>query len=288
MEVKYFKKLGLLLMAVLILAGCKKEDGWEPGPEIEEGNMSVYFEPLSSYDLKLSAEDDKLVEVNVSRIKTDDAATVKLNLESVPEGVVVPEEVKFEAEQKTVKMFIDLSNMPEGVKGQVKISLPSDMSSPYTAGSSKITLDVYLAPWITIASKVTYEFRDQTFECVLQMMEGTNIFRIPDFMGSGLDFVFRQETPGLSKTNMILLKNIQETDYGWALYDEKNGEYPEWSPDGAEPLIYYMDIQATGGYCVVDFANGYIYIGPTVEYTDGSWEYADYYFRFTLDFNPFE
>lgn len=288
MELKYIKKAGLALFAAVALTSCQDTSDWQPGPDVEEGNMQVYFEPLASYDLKLSAEDEKLIAVNVSRIKTDEAATIKLNRESVPEGVEVPEEVVFKADERTTTIYVNIENMPEGVKNQVKFSLPENMTSPYTAGSSNIDLKVYLAPWLTVASKVTWEFRGKSFEAVLQMMEGTDIFRIPNFMNSGLDFVFRQEKAGMAKTNMVLIKNCTPSAYGWYFFDDKLGDYPEWTPDGEEPKISYMDIQATGGYCTVDFKNGEIYISPTVDYSDGSSAYEDIYFNFTLDFNPFE
>ncbi len=288
MDLKYIKKAGLALLATLSLTACQDNYEWQPGPDVEAGNMQVYFEPLASYDLKLSAEDNKLIEVNVSRINTDEAATIKINQDSVPTGVSLPDSVVFEANQKTAQIYVNIENMPEGVPGEVRFSLPENMTSPYTAGSSSVTLKVYLAPWVTIASNATWEFRGQTFNAVIQMMEGTNIFRIPNFLNSGLDFVFRQETPGLAKTNMVLIKNCTPSDYGWYFFDDKLGDYPEWTPDGAEPKISYMDIQATGGYCTVDFAKGEIYISPTIDYSDGTWGYVDFYFNFTLDFNPFE
>ena len=306
------KHIFQVLLAAAAAAGmtaCSDSDDWTPGPQAAPGCMGVYFGELSSYDITLGPDDSRLVAVTVGRSKTDEAATVPITIIEAPEGVVIPASVDFDADQQATQFFIDLENMPSKSSGTISLALPDDLTSPYAAGTSSISLKVAISgAWIPVSNSVTLStdgvYPDMTTR--LLYLDGTNTFKVPDFFGSGVDFIFTMSSPGNGwtyikpSTNYIDAKQAYPDfgwgDYpyegGWFLYDTANAEYPYWSPDGVTfPEIYLLEFE--DDYCYMQLIedeanNGFIYLNPYIYYYDGGGKFINMTFSFTTEFTPFD
>lgn len=294
MKSLYIKSLAVVLL--LTTAACSNND-WTPGPDVDPGCMTVFFEPIKSYDVVIEPDDSRLFPVTIGRAKTDEAASVAINVVSAPEGVVVPSTVDFEVGQETQTIFIDLENMASKSSGTISLALPENMTSPYGAGNPTLDLNVTVSgAWLPLGEDVVIYF-SKNYEPInssLYLLDGTYNFKIPNFLNSGVDFVFTVAEPGEGTLRIIPVKNYMDvkeywgSDYsynGWVLYDEATETVPEWSIDGTYPYISLFEFDAD--YATIDVANGYIFFGPYIYFTDGTSNYIDQYIYFTPLFNPF-
>lgn len=298
-------KLGLkpyiLLAAPLLMASCSDSDKWEPGPQ-ENNTMGVFFRQLDKYDYSLEPDDNHIVTVNVGRIDSKEAATVPLKVLSCPEGVAIPESVSFDAGEEETSFTIDLTAMPSKTSGEVKLQIDPAYSTLYGQGSSLLEMNVTITgQWIVLAdnlvldySKGTYAYPDQTTE--LLMLEGTQRFKIPNFMNSGVDLVFTVDDPTKSDANIIPFTNCvwyedlypeYDDEYEcWYLYDTATQTYPMWSPDGSEPYITYAMFYGVG-YSYIMMKEGYGYFTIAADYDNGKSGWCDVVLTFDPKFDPF-
>lgn len=291
----------MLLVASLLVASCSDSDKWEPGPQ-ENDTMGVFFRELDKYDYSLEPDDNHIVNVTVGRIDSKDAATVPLKIVSCPEGVVVPESVSFDAGEEETSFVVDLTGMPYKTSGEVKLQIDPAFSTLYGEGSSVLEMNVTITgQWIVLAdnlvidySKGTYDYPDQQTE--LLMLEGTQRFKIPDFMNSGVDFVFTVDDPTKSDPEIVPFTNCiwydevfpdEDNEYEcWYLYDTANQTYPVWSPDGSEPKITYAMFYGLG-YSYIMMKKGYGYFTIASDYDNGKSGWCDVVLTFDAKFDPF-
>lgn len=294
MKLKYITAFA----ATLIFAATScSDDDWQPGPDVNPDCMTVYFEPLNSYNLIIEPDDSRLIPVTVGRAKYDEAATVPLTVSQKPEGVVIPESVDFAAGEQAKTIFIDIENMASKSSGTVSISIPEELTSPYAAGNAIINLNITVSgAWLPLANNAYYYFDDDAYpeaDADIYMLEGTNNFKIANFLNSGIDFVFTVEEPGTGSLAIIPVRNYLDVsevwdnyDYdGWVLFDEATYTYPEWSPDGSFPYIEILEFDPA--YANINVGSGYIYFSPYFRYTDGTATYHTVWFVFTPLFDPF-
>lgn len=298
MILKYIKAalLAAALPAAAMLTGCT-ETVWTPGPDVSADNLSLYFEPRDSYAMLLGPDDSRIIPVTVSRARTEQAASIPVTVLEAPEGVTVSASVDFAAGQATSTIFVNAESMADKTTGSVVLNLPEDMVSPYGAGTTSLSLKLTTAgSWIPVDTDATVTFgsKFQSVTCALYVMDGTRTFKIPDFLGSGLDFVF-VPSPDIAQAtaikptlrNYMLTADYYETDTypGWILYDTANADYPEWSPDGGSLKVTWMEFDFE--YADMNFSAGTIYLSPFTYFNDGSSTYLDINIKFTPDFNPF-
>lgn len=295
MKLIYIKSLAAAAL-ITVAASCSDEK-WTPGPDVAPGCLTVYFEPLASYDLVLEPDDSRLIPVTIGRAKTDDAATVAINVVAAPQGVTVPASVDFAAGQQSATIFIDVEDMASKSSGTISLALPDDMTSPYGAGNPDLNLKVTVSgTWMPIGEDAMIYFSKNydPISTKLYILDGTYNFKLPDFLGSGLDFVFTVKNPGSGTLAVTPVKNfIDVHDYwgadyaynGWILYDQENETLPEWSIDGSYPDVSVLEFDAD--YSTIDVESGYIFFGPYFTFSDGSAGYIDLYIYFTPLFNPF-
>ena len=264
MKFRYTKALATV--AILAVASCS-DNKWEPGPDVNPGAMTVFFEPLSTYDIIVEPDDSRLIPVTVSRARNEKAATVAIT-STCPEEVIVPETVEFEAGEQSKTIFIDIVNMPSKSSGAISLSLPEEMTTPYGAGNAAITMNVTISgAWILLADDVQVIFNNtygRLYNSSLYILDGTNNFKFPNFLNSGLDFVFTVNEPGIGNLRYVPIKNyIDVHDYfdasyeynGWFLHDDANNTYPEWSPDGTLPFISLIEFDSD--YSYINFTEGF-------------------------------
>lgn len=294
---KYTIKV-LAAMAVIATAiSCSEKSEWTPGPDVAPGCMGVYFEPLSSNEILVAADDSKLLPFTVGRAVTDDAATVEFIVNSCPEGAVVPSSVSFEAGQQTATCYIDVEDMPSKTSGTVSLAIPEKMLSPYAAGVSELSLKIDIAgQWLTFAkdAKVSFSSVFPGMTTDILMLDGTNNFKINNFLGSGIDFTFSFGEPGenggypfIPVSNYVDVHDRWGADYeynGWFIYDYENNGYAAWAIDDESPYIY--DMEFDGDYSNGYFSDKYLYFYTYTTY-DGGATFIEIWIEFEPEFDPF-
>lgn len=296
----------ILISGVFMLTGCSDE--WQPGPEVES-TMGVYFGTQSAYSYVIEPDDSHLLEMTLGRMDYDKEATVPLTLVASPEGVKVPPSVTFAAGSKTASITVDVTDMQEKTNGVVELAIDPAYTNIYAAGTSSLHLDIQMTGgWIPVADKVTIRYEDQNFNNVLPVqttqilqLDGTDKFKIVDFLYSGLDLYFNvadideHQTSGSSEIvpykNAISYSEIFDDDdiYDmWVFYDTANEELPSWTPPGATCPVDFVSFYSGKSYESISFKTGSGKFLADLEFTDESWTFLYITISFKPNFNPFD
>lgn len=302
---KHLFKSYILLAGVAMLTSCSS-DKWEPGAQPAD-NMGVYFDEQSAYTYMIEPDDSHLITLTFRREDTSEEATVPLKSISCPEGVVLPQSVTFAAGSATAEAVADLTGMPEKTSGRIELQIDPAYSTIYAAGTSSLQLNITMTGgWIPVADScsITYDgnnstgiFTEQTTQ--LLVLDGTDRFRIVDFMYSGLDLYFRiadkqiHESTGYSELvpykNFIKYAEIYPDDsYDmWCLYDTAKDKLPLWTPKGSSKEVSLANFYSGEDYSYIGFQTGWGEIWGTVDFSDGSWDYIYVTIQFKPLFDPF-
>lgn len=294
------------IAATLLLAACSDKDSWEPG-EVSTSKMGVFFTELEKYDVTIEADDPHVFTIGMARIDATDAASVPIKVVSCPEGVVIPSSVDFDAGEESTSFEIDANDMPLKTSGDIILQIDPAYAALYGAGSSQLTMKVTTTGgWELLADDVVISCYINDYPDLsgsLYVLEGTNRFKIPDFMGSGTDLVFSVSNTALTNPVIFPLTNCQyyyelwssyedDEDFPWYFYDTEKAAYPAvWTPEGwsksIEYLTFYVYDDGDKG-CYFGINRGYGMMTAYIDFADGSgaWEYFE--FNFTPKFNPFE
>lgn len=302
---KLYKSL-LSVCALLILGACSSDDAWAPG-DADTSTIGVFFKGLDKYDVVVEADDSHVFDVQIDRLDATDEITVPLKVISCPEGVIVPDAIDFAAGESSATFQIDVTEMAPKTSGSVVLEIDPAYASMYGAGSSVLTMNVTITGgWVLLADDVvisTYinSFPDLTEE--LYVLEGSNRYKIPDFLNSGTDLVFTLSDPSLNYPVIWPFTNYQyyyelwpseyedDEDYPWYFYNTEEASYPAiWTPAGWPKSVEYISFNIYDGDdkgCYFGIMKGYGYMESYFEFADGtvSWEYLE--FNFTPKFDPF-
>lgn len=305
MKSKY--KLLAAACVLLMAGGCSDSDDWAPGPQDTETGVSAYFEKPSqtSYVFDSSAAaDDMTFTVTVARQVTDNAISVPITLTSDVDGFAAPSAVDFAAGSATASFDVACSGIPNGKQASLTITLDPAQTNVYGEGLYAVEYSVIKADWVEISDNVRYLYGSMypNTSGKMYILDGTHMFKLTDFFGSGLDVEFNCDTP--DATAFVPVSNADyenvdddDKDYnGWYLYDEANVEYPEWTPGNAEGytsisyLLFYAN--ADDGYCQMiynsDTLYGYMNFMTGVILSNDSWVWGSFQVDFNLKYNPFE
>lgn len=302
MKLKY--KSYILLLGAFLATSCSDNDDWQPG-ESEEDTAGVFFRAIDKYDYTLEADDSRIIPVTLGRANADEAVTVPIEVKTDLKGVVYPSEVSFAAGEDSVTIDIDLTETPSKTAGDIAISLDSRYTTLYGAGSSSFSIHVNIAgSWLVLADDLKVDILDSNSNSVyptentkLYFLDGSDRFKIPDFMNSGVDFIFTLDSPSSTWSALIPYTNYMDysdafpgESYGydvWYLYDTANSSYPVWSPDGTEPKITSAIIYYDYEWSYIGIQEGYGSLSVDMGYEDGSysWNYVD--LTFSVLFDPF-
>lgn len=303
MKLKYLSSA--FLMAAMMISSCSDSNKWEPG--VPEGEtMGVYFKNLDNYDILILDDEDRSATIRLGRVESDAEAIVPLKVLSCPEGVTVPESVRFEAGSESASFTIDMKDMPLSSTGMVTVQIDPAYSSQYAAGTSVMNLKVTVSGgWQVIADDLILDYTENTYQypqqhLELYILDGTKRFKIPNLMYSGIDFIFTVDDPEASRPLIVpytnckwfaeLFPTTEDTYHCWYFYDTATATYPEWSPDGVSPAIvdlmfYGYDDSST--YSYINFKSGYGYLSSATTYDNGKYGYGDLELYFTPKYNPF-
>lgn len=298
---KLLYKSLLTVSALLTLGACSSDDAWLPG-DADVPTMGVFFKGLDKYNVTVEADDSHVFTGQVERLDATEEATVPLKVVSCPEGVLVPESVYFAAGETSATITIDVTDMAPKTSGTVTLEIDPAYASMYGAGSSVLSMNIEITGgWVLLADDLKLEYYygkypDETTE--LYALEGSNRFKIPNFMNSGIDFVFTVSSTTYSYPYIIPYTNYvySESEYdiedeGWYLYDTANASYPaNWTPVGGTKELEFITIYTFDGEDYASWIGVNKGLGELTCYFDyadgtGAWEYIE--LTFTPKFNPF-
>lgn len=290
----------------MMLLGACSSDNWEPG-EADNPTMGVFFTSLEKYSVTVEADDPHVFTVELGRIDASTEASVPLKVISCPEGVVVPSAVEFEAGAETATIEIDVNDMALKSTGDIVLEVDPAYAAVYGAGTSQMSMTVTIAGgWVVLADDVEITCYINTsypaLKAELWVLEGSNRFKIPDFLGSGTDLVFYLSSTTSSYPVMFPFTNYKyyyelwssyedDEDYPWYFYDTEKAKYPSiWTPEGWPKSIEYVTFYLYDGddkASYINLSTGYATMESYIDFADGSgtWEYFE--FSFTTKFDPF-
>lgn len=294
-------------MVLLMAGGCSDSDDWTPGPQDNETGVSAYFEKPSqtSYVFDSSSSADYMTfPVTVSRQVTDNAVSIPITLTSDVDGFSAPSTVDFAAGAATASFDVACSGLPDGKRANVTITLDPAQTDIYGEGLYAVEYSVIKSDWVEISDNVRYLYNSMypNTSGKMYILDGTHLFKLTDFFGSGLNVEFNCDTP--DATAFVPVSNAdyenvddEDKDYnGWYLYDEANVDYPEWTPGDAEgytPISYLLlYANADDSYCQMIYDSstlyGYMSFTTGVILADGGWQWGAFQIDFNLKYNPFE
>lgn len=296
-----------LISGLLLVSACSSDD-WNPGPEVE-ATMGVYFDTQSEYSYLIEPEDNHQLELTLGRIDAEKEVTVPFTIVSCPESVVAPQSVTFQAGSHEASVILDVTGMPEKTSGVVELQIDPAYTYTYAAGTSSLHLDIQMTgAWIPVSDGVTIRYEDSDYNNIwpvqstqILYLDGTDRFKIVDFLYSGLDLYFNvkdkdeHQTSGSSEIvpykNSISYEEVfdEDDDYDmWVFYDTDKQELPTWTPPGAPSPVDFVSFYSGKSYEAISFKTGTGKFLADLEYTNGSWKFLYITIEFKPKFNPFD
>lgn len=300
-------------MAVMALAaGCNGSDKWEPGPKDENTGVSAYFEAPSQTSYIFGSDfnvEDMVINLPVKRKVTAGEATVGVSLTSDVEGFQCPSSVVFKDGEDEATLTVKCSEIPNGKMCDFTLMLADDQTNIYGQGLNQLSLSAIKSDWKILAPRARYLYSDINYDAIypstsgeLYQLEGTMLFKLTDFFGSGLDVTFKCSKPKddvfypLQNADFDNVYGEDRNDLGWYLYNEAETDWPTWVPGGVDgyPAISYLLFYSVSDYNVMtmlyDEKNLYGYIGLTaaVTFDDNTFKWGNFQVDFYLDYKPFE
>ena len=281
------------MVAMILATACddKNDSNYEPGLPTADGSMAVYFADSNPTEFIFQPGEATEVEIGVSRLKgVETAAEVPLVV-TADAGLTVPATAKFEAGESTTTIKVEFGGLEESKKYNLMVTVPEEYADHYTikAGATTYSGYIMVAAWESISDnvKMTWTTKGVTseFTTSFQQLGNTNRFRFPNFLNSGVDYIF---TIGSNSTayagyNCITTYANYEPYEGTEakgayLFDDATQSYPTWSvADGTievADICILEDYGTTTGYSCISITrrSGYVYLYFS-DYTDGSYEY---------------
>jgi hypothetical protein len=251
------KKIIYSLFAVCAMLGftaCGDDDDWTAGDPDSPDSPGVFFADDNSFAFQFeSGLETPAMSIHLKRLNAENAVTVPLTSTVDDEHIKVPESVEFAAGQTDAYIIVNATGIPERTTFNMEISVPEAYRTLYGQGSDVYNGTVVIVSWIEIDTNFKYRYCDGNNQTLytagygtLSFLAGTNKYKLSNFMGSGMDFMFELDSTqsGCSTTFIGInpLTNYLATgnDYDcWYLYDTDKGDYPSWSIDDKQIKYFY-------------------------------------------------
>lgn len=300
-------------VALLAATGCSDSGDWMPGPEDTDTGVCAYF-PMPSKSSYIFDSEGNSAEMNVmitvSRSVTDEAASIPVTLTSDATGFsMATPTADFAAGEASTTVTVNCSGIPAGVKESFTLTLPEDQTDIYGEGLAAVSCSVIKSEWKEISDQARYIYSYSDYTQMypntygtLEHLDGTYMFKLTDFFGSGLDVTF--ECPSTAQTAFLPLNNamfgVAPDGYEglecWYLYDEENQTYPEWTPGDVSgyPAISYLLFYGLTNYTSIymnydpESLYGYIAFTCDADFDNGDFAWGAFQADFYLKYNPFE
>lgn len=307
-------KFAIALSSILIgigAAGCS-DDKWEPGPEDNDTGVKAYFVAPKTTTYNFGSDyqpEDMNITLTVGREITEGEATVGVTLKSDAEGFSIPSSVTFADGEEFTTLSINCSGVAGGAYSKCTVYLADNQVDTYGPGLTEVSLSAIQADWLLLSDGARYLYSDANYKAIypetygmLYQLEGTKIFKLTDFFGSGLDITFECNKPQddvlypLQNADFESVYEEDKEDLGWYLYDDANSSWPSWTPGGVTgyPAITYLLFYSSSYYNVCSMVYdekelyGYIALTAGVNFSDGDFKWGNFQVDFYLMYNPFE
>ncbi|MGN0222036.1 MAG: hypothetical protein ACI4BA_07960 [Prevotella sp.] len=255
-----------VMAAALFAASCddKNDDNYEAAPAIPADCIGVYFDSTNPTGTILVSEDEKSVEIALSRRVTDEAASVPITCVSKEEGIVVPATAEFQAGEATTSISITCDEIQLSRICNFTLAIDERYADHYTIVDGATTYEgsILKAAWQTVSENVvfTLNYRGENLEITstLEQLGETNRYRIKNFLGSSMDMYFNvtgdASVAGYSK--MEPYANYEPYDgteaNGFYLIDgnaeTEEDKYPAWTLADGTVVSWICILQSYPGY----------------------------------------
>lgn len=248
----------------LVATGCSDDDSYEPGPQTSPDCMQVYFLSSNEAAKTIDASDEYAITLQVGRIKTASAASVPIKIISQDEVLSIPANVEFAAGQSTAAIKISFPNAKTATTYSYRIEIEgSEYVDPYTVldGSYKFAGSVLIASWQVAIKDATFTFASNfpAFKQDILQMEGTNKYKIENYLNSGTDLLFTADPA----TNLITpIGGYQSSATAWYFYNNDTEKIPiPCFPAGSDISIdsFYLYLGASYTYLNLKTKKGRLY-----------------------------
>lgn len=276
------------------LTSCDDDDNYSPGAEPGVNDKGVYFSSDNASEFVKAEGDEKSVTVLVERENTEGELAVPIEVLSKTDNIAeVSSEAVFadgESEAEVIVTYTDLDTAPS-----CELKIPDEYANPYKEkdGLYRFTVSIYKLR--TISTYVVYAsdqgtpdyFSGATSE--LLQYEGSNIFILRNFLGSGIDFKFSisgsgsnfdASDPTKCYGGITPLDHYYTSGEGWYLMTntDGSGDCATWtvpgSAYGVNDFMFFWSYSS-------DYSYHYNYIDLTPE-GSGSSDYGYGYFESTI------
>lgn len=244
--------------------GCNDDDSYEPGPQTSPNCMRVYFLSTNEASKVIDASEEYAITLKIGREQTASAASVPIKILSQDEVLSIPTKVEFTAGQSISTIKISFPNAATATPYSYRLEIDgSEYADPYAIldGASKFTGSVLVASWEVAIKEATFKFGSifPAFKQDILQMEGTNKYKITNYLNSGTDFVFTLD----ATTNVITpAGGYQSSATAWYFYNNDTEKIPiPCYPTGSEISInsFYLYLGASYTYLNLKTKKGRLY-----------------------------
>lgn len=298
------------LLAVLVstaFAACSDDDNFEWTKPVSGDNPGVYFAASNSASELLTPEEydnHQTFSLTLKRANTKGDLKVPVIVDKADPAFKIPESAEFKDGESETQIEIGCPNLEFLKTYRFIIHLPEDMANPYvkTDGSYIFNYDIMVARWIKVVDQAQFVWGKSEFGSTnsdIYWLEGQNVFRIENWLGSGVDMQFAIVAQDKENTSVYTTDAFNPNDrstwhgtiqpvkkflmnsdgeYWWFMRDVENEEYAAWYPDGEDKLgisyvNFYYDITSED-YASIDMRGSTssfaLYLTPYIYYTDGN------------------
>jgi len=258
---KTLKYLFICICGLALTVCCSDESDYEPGPQADSDCMQVYFKNTNAAAVILTSDEDYVLNLEVGRVKTSEAASVPVVVESKDEVFNIPDRVEFAAGQSVAVLPVTFPNAQTAINYSFSISLDgSKYVDPYAIleGSSRFFGKLLIASWVVFAPNVKFTFQkdfDPFYHDIL-LLEGTDNYKIKNYLNTGYDLTFTID----ATNSAVIPSGGRSTSTMWYCEGEDGSYYPFTGP-GTTTIVtrfaFYLGASYT--YMKLDTKTGRFY-----------------------------
>lgn len=194
---KVRKYIALLLggIALMSIAACSDDDGRTESPIVDPNCIGASFGDNNTDFIELEDTDPTEITLEVTRDKTDAAATVAIQvLANTGDVFSIPESVSFAAGEATAELTISFDKAEFKKEYSFEIALESSAVNPYK-GNGFATFTIQRLKWVDVLGECTfkdwvfaeYNKNNDGYKVKLERVDGEDRYRIVDPFTAGLE-----------------------------------------------------------------------------------------------------
>ncbi|MDH6341740.1 hypothetical protein M2480_000803 [Parabacteroides sp. PFB2-12] len=265
----------LAVVATTLFCACSNDDNYSPGEQNDPNTMAVFFPTNNRNVIVLSNQDEYKIDILVSRLKSDQAATVPVKVIKKDEVFVVPESVVFQAGQAESTITVTFPSAETasysfilGIEGKEYVDQYSIVD-----GHSQYDCTIHIEKWEVAISQATFGFASlfEPEKVDILKQDGLNRYKIVNYLKSGFDFVFSID----ENMNIVPEGGHKPNANNWYFSAGNTAAYPvpKAGSEGLTITNFYVYVSVSGTHSFVDFTNkkGSVYHNNTYNNGTAGW-----------------